>query len=295
MGNTNTSQVKRDRNYFYTIDGVNHPHRDISSSPRADDSKSFDFVGGGRKKPLLYQSSTDYSVDDGYDEYKIRPRTSTISQGTSIDGNALPTVFKWEGGGKEVLISGTFSDWKPIKMVHSHGNFIAIVDVPEGVHHYKFIVDGNETVNTNATLDEEKTKNVINVKKSDFEVFEALAMDLAANNNSNQLSGSPPGSYSQEFPSSMQPKPAAGGSSRNNSGGSSGNQGAGPPILPPHLLQVMLNNPTLTTSDPTFLPQPNHVMLNHLYALSIKDGVMVLSCTNRYRRKYVTTLLYKPI
>lgn len=93
----------------------------------------------------------------------------------------------------------------------------------------------------------------------------------------------------------MQPKPAAGGSSRNNSGGSSGNQGAGPPILPPHLLQVMLNNPTLTTSDPTFLPQPNHVMLNHLYALSIKDGVMVLSCTNRYRRKYVTTLLYKPI
>lgn len=47
--------------------------------------------------------------------------------------------------------------------------------------------------------------------------------------------------------------------------------------------------------EPTLLPEPNHVMLNHLYALSIKDGVMVLSATHRYRKKYVTTLLYKPI
>ena len=36
-------------------------------------------------------------------------------------------------------------------------------------------------------------------------------------------------------------------------------------------------------------------MLNHLYALSIKDGVMVMSSTQRYRKKYVTTLLYKPM
>lgn len=50
---------------------------------------------------------------------------------SSINENALPTVFKWEGGGKEVFISGTFSEWKPIKMSHSHGDFVAIVDVPE--------------------------------------------------------------------------------------------------------------------------------------------------------------------
>ena len=47
--------------------------------------------------------------------------------------------------------------------------------------------------------------------------------------------------------------------------------------------------------EPTLLPEPNHVMLNHLYALSIKDGVMVLSTTNRFKKKYVTTLLYKPM
>lgn len=51
-------------------------------------------------------------------------------------------------------------------------------------------------VNSNAPLDDEKRKNIINVKKSDFEVFEALAMDLAAHSGSgnlSQISGSPPG------------------------------------------------------------------------------------------------------
>uniref|UniRef100_A0A8C7N8J1 Protein kinase, AMP-activated, beta 1 non-catalytic subunit, a n=1 Tax=Oncorhynchus kisutch TaxID=8019 RepID=A0A8C7N8J1_ONCKI len=47
--------------------------------------------------------------------------------------------------------------------------------------------------------------------------------------------------------------------------------------------------------DPALLPEPNHVMLNHLYSLSIKDGVMVLSATHRYKKKYVTTLMYKPV
>ena len=38
---------------------------------------------------------------------------------------------------------------------------------------------------------------------------------------------------------------------------------------------------TPLSCEPTLLPEPNHVMINHLYALSIKDGVMVLSATNR--------------
>lgn len=56
-----------------------------------------------------------------------------------------------------------------------------------------------------------------------------------------------------------------------------------------------MNKDTGISCDPALLPEPNHVMLNHLYALSIKDGVMVLSATHRYKKKYVTTLLYKPI
>lgn len=55
---------------------------------------------------------------------------------------ALPTVFKWEGGGKLVYLSGTFTDWKSLPMVRSHGDFVMIIDLPEGDHQYKFCVDG---------------------------------------------------------------------------------------------------------------------------------------------------------
>lgn len=50
-----------------------------------------------------------------------RKRASTLSEGskipTGIDDTVLPTVFKWEGGGRNVMISGTFSDWKVLPMV----------------------------------------------------------------------------------------------------------------------------------------------------------------------------------
>ena len=67
-----------------------------------------------------------------------------------------------------------------------------------------------------------------------------------------------------------------------------------PPRLPPHLNKVILNSEN-SSNDPTLLPVPHHVMLNHLYALSIRDRVMVLATTSRYQQKYVTTVFYKPV
>jgi hypothetical protein len=58
-----------------------------------------------------------------------------------------------------------------------------------------------------------------------------------------------------------------------------------PPSLPPHLEKVMLNSQTISDEDNSVLPVPNHVTLNHLYACSIKDGVMALAATSRYRKK----------
>lgn len=54
-----------------------------------------------------------------------RQRANTMSeaeaQKAEIEKGALPTVFKWDGGGKQVYISGTFNDWKRLPMVKSHG------------------------------------------------------------------------------------------------------------------------------------------------------------------------------
>eukprot|EP00047_Mylnosiga_fluctuans_P018880 m.76173 g.76173 ORF g.76173 m.76173 type:complete len:231 (-) comp7852_c1_seq2:3243-3935(-) len=100
------------------------------------------------------------------------------------------------------------------------------------------------------------------------------AADAAGSESFNSGSDTPPGHYSQIVPDLSTSKP--------------------PPSLPPHLLQVTLNSDA-PSRDPTQLPEPNHVMLNHLYALAVKDSVVVLGATHRYRQKFVTTVLYKPM
>ncbi|KAM8962182.1 5'-AMP-activated protein kinase subunit beta-1 isoform 1-T1 [Pelodytes ibericus] len=194
---------------------------------------------------------------------------------------ARPTVFRWTGGGKDIYLSGSFNNWGKIPLTKSHNNFVAILDLPEGEHQYKFFVDGQWThdpAEPVVTSQLGTVNNVIQVKKTDFEVFDALMVDSQKGSDLSELSSSPPGPYHQDpYNCKLEERFKS------------------PPILPPHLLQVILNKDTGISCDPALLPEPNHVMLNHLYALSIKDGVMVLSATHRYKKKYVTTLLYKPI
>ncbi|XP_060762143.1 5'-AMP-activated protein kinase subunit beta-2 [Neoarius graeffei] len=193
-----------------------------------------------------------------------------------------PTVIRWAGGGKDVYISGSFDNWSTkIPLNKSHNDFVAILDLPEGEHQYKFFVDGqwlHDPSKPVVTSQMGTINNLIEVKKSDFEVFDALQVDSLECSDTSDLSSSPPGPYGQEV-YMFRPE----------------ERFKAPPILPPHLLQVILNKDTNVSCDPALLPEPNHVMLNHLYALSIKDGVMVLSATHRYKKKYVTSLLYKPI
>lgn len=79
------------------------------------------------------------SVKDSTDSSDDKDGSSSIELPKN---SGLPTVLRWDGGGKNVMISGTFSKWKPIPMARSHGNFVAIIDLPEGDHQYKFCVDG---------------------------------------------------------------------------------------------------------------------------------------------------------
>ena len=77
------------------------------------------------------------------------------------------------------------------------------------------------------------------------------------------MAGSPPGSYGQLIPSHHNPVITQ-----------DGTHSSVPPVLPPHLLHVILNKDVVDHNDPSLLPEPNHVSLNHLYALSIKVFVV---------------------
>ena len=79
-----------------------------------------------------------------------------------------------------------------------------------------------------------------------------------------------------------------------------------PPFLPPHLSHNILNKKDFEAAkyssssthhaDSTILPEPmSHVMLHHLYAQSIRDHLLVFASTERYRKKCVTIIYYRPI
>ncbi|KAI5056200.1 hypothetical protein GOP47_0029721 [Adiantum capillus-veneris] len=69
-----------------------------------------------------------------------------------------------------------------------------------------------------------------------------------------------------------------------------------PPAVPPQLLQrTLLNAHQIDYGSCS--SNPPHVLLNHLYIENgeIAKSVLALGLTHRYRAKYVTVVLYKPI
>jgi hypothetical protein len=54
----------------------------------------------------------------------------------------VPTVFKWEHGGRQVYITGTFNNWERQIPMHRSGNdFTYVHNLKKGKHAFKFIVD----------------------------------------------------------------------------------------------------------------------------------------------------------
>lgn len=268
MGNTASERVH----------GWGHGDRHRRDSPKAKEDN---------RSNILIDSSEDadlFHADDpkGPESQEFFAWQQDLESDIKSPSQNRPTMFRWTGGGKDVYLSGSFNNWATkIPLSRSQSNFVAVLDLPEGEHQYKYYVDGQWTLDHKEPMTVGKTgtiNNVIRVKQTDFEVFDALKTDSEKTADVSDLSSSPPGPYHQEA-YSVRPDERL----------------RSPPILPPHLLQVLLNKDIGVSCDPALLPEPNHVMLNHLYALSIKDGVMVLSATHRYKKKYVTTLLYKPI
>ncbi|WPH00797.1 snf1 protein kinase subunit beta-3 [Acrodontium crateriforme] len=67
-----------------------------------------------------------------------------------------------------------------------------------------------------------------------------------------------------------------------------------PPSLPMFMSKSILNGTTPHKDDASVLIMPNHTVLNHLATSSIKHGVLATSATTRYKRKFLTTIMYKP-
>jgi len=65
------------------------------------------------------------------------------------------------------------------------------------------------------------------------------------------------------------------------------------PQEPSRLPVAKLDGPGLA-DDASVLPVPSHVVLHHLSTSAIRNGVLAVANTTRYRKKYITTIYYKP-
>ncbi|KAM9283774.1 5'-AMP-activated protein kinase subunit beta-2 isoform 4-T5 [Morus bassanus] len=251
MGNTTSERVSGERH------GSKSHRSDSSGAPHPAKEHPHKIMVGSTDDPSVF-SSHDSKIPGDKEFVSWQP---DLEESVKPSQQARPTVIRWADGGKEVFISGSFNNWSTkIPLIKSHNDFVAILDLPEGEHQYKFFVDGqwvHDPSEPVVTSQMGTINNLIHVKKSDFEVFDALKVDSleSSETSGRDLSSSPPGPYGQEM-YVYRPE----------------ERFKSPPILPPHLLQVILNKDT-----------------------NISDGVMVLSATHRYKKKYVTTLLYKPI
>ncbi|KAG1458894.1 hypothetical protein G6F56_006285 [Rhizopus delemar] len=206
----------------------------------------------------------------------------------------VPTIITWTQGGNNVYVTGTFNGWKnKIKLIKSTHDFNAVLELPSGTHRLKFIVDDEWKCSNDLETATDPDGNLVNYLQvmDDDEEEEEEEDDLASTTGSAQedyyTSAIPPEllKMAEVSEGDIQAKPSIEWEKKQPQ----------PPTLPPHLDKVLLNSQTVSEEDNSVLFEPNHVTLNHLYACSIKDNVLALATTTRYRKKYVTTMYYRPV
>ncbi len=174
------------------------------------------------------------------------------------DEDLIPTVFRWEHGGRNVYITGTFNNWDKQIPMHCSGNeFTYIRDLKRGKHAFKFIVDDEWRFATDLLTMADVEGRVNNyIDLTNFQPYtgeEDGHLMFMGKTEVNEV-------YGQETPDEDEYTKE-------------------PPPLPPHLRHIILNKTSPNARDPKALPIPHHVALNHLYCTAIKDKMMVLGMT----------------
>ncbi|KAI9313755.1 hypothetical protein BX666DRAFT_2029930 [Dichotomocladium elegans] len=283
------------------------------NTPRAvpvSTGKSGDSVRGPyyRTRALSVNRDTDIVDEEQQQQQQLQQQQQTQSQRItrkpSVVKDQQPkgvtTIITWSQGGHNVYVTGTFNGWKhKIKLVKSTHDFSAVLELPPGTHRLKFIVDDEWKCSNEMETATDPDGNLVNylqVLDENDDSFDEFG-EMKTDPDTISRSSTPDSAYISEIPQELL---SLASSLQQDEQGKQisldwDHRQQQPPSLPPHLEKVLLNSQAVSEEDNSVLPEPNHVTLNHLYASSIKDNVMALSTTTRYRKKYVTTMYYRPV
>ncbi|KAI1005307.1 hypothetical protein K3495_g2914 [Podosphaera aphanis] len=235
----------------------------------------------------------------------------------------VPITFEWRHGGDKVYVTGTIFQWDKKHRLHpvdgQPGVFRAVIHVRPGTHHIRFITDtilqcspdlpttvdfGNNLVNyIEVSADDIPQPNLDSHSRdprhSPHPPTQANTQSFGAKTNSavKSIKSRPvlsPDKYTSQIPRYIIDLDKPEDSVEYRNAAIAVEKLPTPPTLPGFLGKPILNVLTPIKDDNSVLTMPNHTVLNHLATSSIKNNVLAISATTRYRRKYVTTIMYKP-
>ncbi|OAD72087.1 carbohydrate-binding module family 48 protein, partial [Phycomyces blakesleeanus NRRL 1555(-)] len=206
----------------------------------------------------------------------------------------VTTLLTWTQGGNNVYVTGTFNGWKhKIKLVKSTHDFNVVLELPPGTHRLKFIVDDEWKCSNDLETATDPKGNLVNyIRVMDEDEDSTDEFNSPSKGLDRSGASTPEEEYTSKVPSDLLALATAMASAEDDKNRMAAleweRKQPQPPGLPPHLEKVLLNSQAVSEEDNSVLMEPNHVTLNHLYACSIKDQVMALSTTTRYRKKVIS-------
>lgn len=237
----------------------------------------------------------------------------------------VPTVISWNGNGEKVYVTGTFANWERkfrLRRSESGGNMSATIQLPPGTHHLKFIVDGDMMISTDLPTAVDYTNVLVNYLEVNADEIPPPKPARRESDRTKSYPAHPPlapppedddsgtetemdrdpgeeeiplGDFRQIIPQALLDMELPDEDPKYQNAANIISDCPGPPSMPLFLGKSVLNGQLPLKDDSSVLPLPNHTVLNHLATSSLKNGVLATSVTTRYMKKYVTTIMYRPV
>lgn len=246
--------------------------------------------------------------------------------GVGYTGQTVPYTIEWTGDAEKVFVTGTFAAWDKkyrLRRTDSNGHFKTVINLPPGTHHLKFFVDNNMVVSPylpTAVDFNNILVNYIEISTEDipptgtgrrestqapYQASPGLDPDASgtATPREERETGfedpkpaeKPEGDFRQIIPQALVDIDLPEEDERWRNASQLIQDAAAPPSLPMFLSKSILNGNLAIKDDGSVLNLPNHTVLNHLMTSNVRNGVLATSVTTRYKKKYVTTISFKPV
>ena len=180
--------------------------------------------------------------------------------------------MQWSQGGGVVHVTGSFNHWgERIPLRRSGGDFVVCLNLLPGTYQFKFIVDNEWRYATDQPTVRDQMGNINNCL-----TVEDQAIYLHEDPQSGFFGNNPAQAYTQALPDEI-------------------TLAKEPPTVPAHLGILPLNMSPIPEPRLAFLDVTTAVICyTHSVCISRNGASTTLSCTHRYRGKYVTILIHKP-